>query len=99
LNRTASVAGFTIGAAGGLASLEAGIIGWLVMVAFLAGAARARQLATAGGALLIGLALTWGSLLLSNGTVPVIVGWLITGLAALVVGWLGVACSDSDREG
>jgi len=85
----------TVGVAGGLATLEAGIPGQLTLVAFVIGAARAHEVTSAGGAMLIGLALTWGSLLVSSGGLSVIVGWLVTGLAALVVGWLGMTYLDT----
>jgi hypothetical protein len=89
--------GLVVGFAVGVATLEFPTVGWVVVAAFVVGAAVAHQLVAAGGALLLGMGLAWISLLLSSGAVPELLGWFLTGLAMLIAG-LVVLCVDRLRQ-
>jgi hypothetical protein len=88
------LAGFAVGAAAGLATLEFPPVGWLVVVAFVLGAVVARRALSGVGAMLSAMGVVWLTLLTANGGSGDLAGWVVTGAAILASG-VGLLAIDT----
>jgi len=95
---SATLPGLVVGCAAGLATLEIPIVGWFVVVAFLAGAARACRLSASVAPLLLGVGVTWISLLVSSGVTSELVGWFTVGIGLLIAGLVGLGSEGFRRS-